>query len=106
MKKIIKVLGIIIISIIVLFCIYITEESLRLKSNNGALPLIITDQTKYSISAIKPGEEVKIEYKSFGYKLIVRYTLSEQSSEDNKIISIIGEEFWLFNKTLLWGWIS
>lgn len=102
MKKFI----ILIISMICLFSAYIIEESVRLKVNDEAKPLVIFDQTKLCVSCLRPGEEQEIEYYGFGYLVKIRYSVFEKSSNDNKIINVIGKEFLLFNKLRLWAWIS
>lgn len=106
MKKSIKTFVIVIISLVSLFLIFIVEESIRIKSNSGAKPLFIVNQTKSCVSCMEVGDEALIEYKSLGYKIKVRYSISPKSTEDNKIVQVIGKEFFLFNKLRLWGWIS
>ena len=106
MKKIFKIICILLIIIISAFLIFIIEESIRLRNHPGAMPLVLTDQTKYCVSCMKIGEETEIEYYSIGYKLKVRCTLSEDSTEEDKTIIITGQEFMLFNKFKLWAWIS
>ena len=105
-NKVCKIICFVLLAVVLLFSIFIAEESIRLKSNDEALPLIITDQTKYCVSCIQEGEEINMEYYSIGYKVNVRYMMSEESSDDNRIILVIGKEFRLFNKFMLWGWIS
>ncbi len=95
MKKIISLILIIIISI---FIVFIVEESIRLKSYEKT-PLIIMGRTKYCISCIEPGETIDYSYYSLGFTLEVTY----YKSMDNKIL-ILGKEFKLFNKYVLWGW--
>lgn len=106
MKKLLKIISIILIVTLSIFIIFICEESIRLKHNTEALPIIVTDKTKNCISCIEPGEDLEVEYLSIGYKTKIRYSLSEESSVDNKIIIISGKEFLLFNKIRLWAWIS
>lgn len=97
----------IVLSIIVgLFLIYICEESIRLKSNDTALPLIITDKTKYCVECINIGEEIEMEYYSIGYKVKMRYYKDPKSHDDLVFIGVTGKEFMLFNKFRLWAWIS
>ena len=62
MKKVFKIIRIILIVIIGIFALFITEESIRLKFNNGSKPLIVLGRTKYCISCLEPGEEINFEY--------------------------------------------
>ena len=105
MKKILKAVGIILAVMICLFLIFLAEESIRLKADSSAQPLFILDKTKYSVSDIRPGEELEVNYYSIGYKSTVRYFRPEESSGDSDIM-VTGKEFMLFNKFRLWAWIS
>ena len=93
-------------TVIGLFIIFVSFECIRLKMYEGTKPLLITDETKYCVSCIKPGEEIEMEYYSLGFKLKTRYYLSKDSSDDNKIILVNGEEFLLFNRYRIWAWIK
>lgn len=92
--------------ILAIFCGFIFNEAIRLKRNPTALPWIVTDQTKYCVSCIEKGEELEMEYYSIGFKVKMKYYLSDESTEDNKIIGVSYKEFLLFNKYRLWAWIS
>ena len=96
MKKVFKIIRIILIVIIGIFALFITEESIRLKINDSSKPLIVFDRTKYCISCLEPGEEIDFEYFSLGYKIKVKYYMSEDSSDDNKMVKVMGKEFYLF----------
>ena len=100
-KKII----IICISIVCIYALFITEESIRFKKDSYALPLIVLNKIDKCIDCVSLGEEVEVEYKSIGFKTKLKYTLSPQSHDDLRFVSVIGKEFYLFNKILLWGWI-
>lgn len=89
-----------------IYTIFVVEECTRTKKDNYALPYIITDRTKYNVSALQPGEEMSVEYYSVGFKVVVKYTLSPESHDDLAFVSVVGKEFWLFNTFLLWGWVS
>lgn len=106
MKRRLNVFGIILGIIVSLFIVFIVEESMRLQKNDNALPLIITDRTKYCVECIEIGEEIEVEYLSLGYKVKVKYTVSPKSHDDLRFIQIIGKEFLLFNKIRLWAWIA
>lgn len=101
-----KIIIIIAIAILAIFTIYITEESIRLKHKIDDKPLIVTDRTKICLTCLEPGEEVDFEWISLGYKVKVKYYMSERSSEDLKLIHTTSKEFLLFNKIRLWAWIS
>ena len=89
--KIIKVIGIIIISIIAVYILFITEEIIRL-SNSLQEPLIIIEE-KNSYDSVT--------YKSLGYTLNRNYYCK---SDDLCIVNEV--EFLLFDKYFIWGWIS
>ena len=106
MKKLFKICLIIIASLVVLFGVFIAEESIRLNKVKGSMPLIVLGRTKCSPSCAEIGDDITIEYYGFGYKLDIRYYHSTESSEDNDIYKITSEEFRLFNKFLIWAWIE
>lgn len=87
---------------IALFITFITEEAIRLKCEEQAIPVVITDRTKYCIDCIRPGETLEVEYMSLGYKVKMNYYLSDKHSNDNKVIEVTKKEFLLFNKYRLW----
>ena len=107
MKKIIKKLLIIFITVLFLYAIYIVEENIRLK-NGGRNPLIIVGKDSHCDGDKMEHLEkkYKTDCKGIGYRIKREYILDEKSSEDNRIYIKIKEEFWLFDKYLLWGWIS
>ncbi len=88
MKKFLKFTGITIVSIILIYVLFIVEESIRLSNNAVAKPLIVFEEYKT--------REITI-YKSIGFTL--------KNDECNKGLCG-GQEFWLFDKFLIWGWIS
>ena len=107
LTKILKIIGIVIVSILGIYILFVTEECIRLK-NGGQVPLFILRDSQYC-------DGNKMEYmedrytsncKGIGYRIERQYVLDEKSSEDNKIYKPIKEEFWLFDKFLIWGWIS
>ena len=106
LKYFFKVICIILLIIAILFLTYIVEESIRLKTKPYALPLIITGKTEDYLLELKPGEEIEVEYLSFGYNVKIKYYISDFSSADNKNILISGKDFMLFNKFRLWAWIT
>lgn len=99
-----KKLFVIFISIIIVFGLFILEESIRLKQTINSRPLIVfkTD-TNLDVNDLECHEQV---YYSFGYKLTIKYLKDEKSSADNEMYRAISGEFLLFNKLRLWAWIS
>lgn len=90
----------IILSIILLFTllytIFIIEESIRISNDSSAKPLIILkEESDYEI----------ITYYSIGFRLTNRYGYSQIDYEENKKV-IVGQDLWLFDIFLIWGWIS
>ena len=104
MKRLITIVGIVLIALIIFYSLFIIEESIRLKED-GEYPLIILDggycNKKGKIKKTTYGYET--DCKGLGYNIIREYTSKEKDSD---IYYIIREEFWLFDKFLLWGWVS
>ena len=90
-KKLFKVVGIIFISFIMLFALFIVEEIIRL-SESLQEPLIVIEETNTYDS---------VTYKSLGYTLNRNYNCL---SDDLCIVNEV--EFLLFDKYFIWGWIS
>lgn len=95
MKKFLKILSIIILSLIACYTIFIIEESVRLSKNQHSKPLIIINE--YS-------DNNTTRYESIGFHLTNKYG-APGIDEKAKVICI-GQEIWLFNHFLIWGWIS
>lgn len=95
------------LSILIVFSLFIIEESIRLEKVPNTKPLII-----FKIdSDIQNGEatitnEHEERYKSLGFILKDRYLKDPNSSEDNIAYQLIGRGFYLFGKFRLWEWIS
>ena len=91
MKKYLKIIGIIILTIIILYTLFITEEVIRL-SKSLQEPLIVFEQTNTYDS---------VTYKSLGYTLNRNYNCLSDG------LCIVNEvEFLLFDKYFIYGWIS
>mgnify|MGYP003322431654 CR=1 FL=1 len=90
-KKLVKVIGIMIISFIIIFALFIAEEIIRL-SKSLQEPLIVIEETNTYDS---------VTYKSLGYTLNRNYNCL---SDDLCIVNEV--EFLLFDKYFIWGWIS
>lgn len=92
MKKIIKIVGIVLLSIMGVYTIFVVEESIRLSKDSSNKPLIILKETNIDKSV-----DDTVCYDSIGFKLVNKYGLES---------SMVGQEFWLFDTFMLWGWIS
>ena len=97
MKKIVKIVGIVLLSIIGIYTIFVIEESIRLSRDVDAKPMIVIFKTDLNKSV-----NSSVTYDSVGFKLINKYS---DTNVDEKLV-IIGQEFWLFDTFMLWGWIS
>ena len=82
--------------IILIYSFFVLEESIRISNNLDAKPLIVLNK-EYNYD--------KVTYNSIGFKLTNRYGFV-QLNYDNDEKVILGQELWLFNVFLLWGWIN
>ena len=90
-KKVAKVIGIVIVSFVFAYTLFIIEEVVRL-SNSLQEPLIVLEEVNAYDS---------VTYKSLGYTLKRNYYCK---SDDLCIVNEV--TFLLFNKYFIWGWIS
>lgn len=97
MKKVLKIIGIVLLSIIGIYTIFVIEESIRLSNNVDAKPMLVIFKTDFNKSV-----NSSVTYDSIGFKLINKYSDTNVNEEP----FIIGQEFWLFDTFMLWGWIS
>lgn len=104
LKRILKTIMISLIALVCLYSIFIIEETIRLK-NGGIKPLIIISGTCDGDKTVHL-EDYETSCHSIGFTLNRSYILDDQSSEDNRIFMKTKEELWLFDKYLIWGWIS
>ena len=104
MNKIIKIIITIIISIILIYTLFVTEESIRLKKEERK-PLIILNGT-CDINEMPYDNYFEITCRSIGFKIKRRYEYEARAESDVRIGYITKAEFWLFDKFLIWGWIS
>ena len=98
MKRIFKIIGIIILSIIGIYTMFIIEESIRLSNDLEAKPIIVISKNN-----LNKGTDKDVVYYSLGFKFINKY--GNPQVEDEEMV-IVGQEFWLFDTFMLWGWIS
>ena len=92
MKKILKIIGKSIGIIILIYTLFIAEESIRLAVDKSSQPLIIFEE-KY----INNGEDCI--YKSLGFNYTTSFTC--RSSD---LCFLFSQEFKLFDKILMWAW--
>ena len=96
MKNVLKTIVLMIVLMIVSFSLFISEESVRLSNNSDFKPLIILS---------KESSYQKIAYNSIGFSLINEYGYGQLDFNKTKKV-IVGQTFLLFDKFLIWGWIS
>ena len=77
------------------FGIFIVVERIRIENDIHAKPYIILKEENYDNSIV---------YHSIGYKLVNKYSDLEVTHGVNRMC--IGQEMWLFNYFMIWGWIS
>lgn len=95
MKKTLKIIIPIFLLPLLLYALFIIEESIRLLNNKLAKPLIVFNET-YS------GPNGDVTYQSLGFKLKNRYGCPP--SKD--LCYVIGQTFYLSDNYILWSWIS
>ena len=103
MKKNIKIIIIILASIIFIYALFITEESIRIEK--GGEPLIILNGT-CNHNEIPLTNNYETTCQSIGFKIKRRYAYEFTPASDVRTFYLVKEEFWLFDKFLIWGWIS
>ena len=96
MKKYLKITMIVMLSVVVIYVLFITEEVIRLSHNSLAEPLIVFEE-EYT------GDDGDVTYKSLGFTLTTEIA---KFSENKDMVYPISQELWLFDKFLIWGWIS
>lgn len=96
MKKVLKVLGIVVLCVVLIWCLYVTVEAIRLRTMKlGLEPLIALERVE---------DDTKLYYKGLGYS--VTYQIHKKQNYDLILTSILGGEFRLFDKILIWVWIE
>ena len=96
MKKVLKILGIVLLSIILILCLYVTVEAIRLRTMKlGLEPLISLERVE---------DDTKLYYKGIGYS--ITYQIHKNQNYDLMLVEIQGAEFRLFDKILIWAWIE
>lgn len=96
MEKVLKIIGIVILSVVLIWCLYVTVEAIRLRTMKlGLEPLIALERVE---------DDTKLYYKGLGYS--VTYQINKEQNYDLILTSILGGEFRLFDKILIWAWIE
>ena len=95
MKKILTI----ILSIVCIYILFVGEECIRLNNNVNSKPVIILKEEDNF-------DKNEYTYYSLGFKLKKEYLVDEKSHDDLRFLNIVGEEFYLFDKILLWAWIE
>ena len=94
MNKVIKIFGIVLLSLVLIWCLYVTVEAIRLRTMKlGLKPLITLERVE---------EDTKLYYKGLGYS--VTYQVETERDYDLVLIKVYGGEFRLFDKILIWSW--
>jgi len=96
MKKIIKNIFLVSLLVVFIYVLFIMEESIRLSNNSLAVPLIVFEES-YS------DDDNNVIYESIGFTLTTKFANFSGSTD---MVYPIAQEFWLFDKFLIWGWIS
>ena len=102
MKKVIKLIVILVVSLLTIYILFLTEESIRLQK--GGEPLIILNEPCDNTQISNFSYETTCH--SIGFKIKKRYTYEPRPESDVRIVYLVEEEFWLFDKFLIWGWVS
>ena len=91
MKKVLKIVGILLLCFVLIWCLYVTVDAIRLRTMKlGLEPLITLEQV---------GEETKLHYTGLGYN--VTYSIDKEQKYDMVNIRVYGGEFRLFDKILI-----
>jgi len=90
--KTLKIIGKIISIIVLIYVLFIGEESIRLAVKKSGRPLIVFEE-----QYINDGEE--LIYIGFTY---INYFTCRSSD----LCFLFSQEFWLFDKILMWAWAN
>lgn len=106
MKKIFIFIGILFISILSIFVLFLSIETIRLYGSKDSKPLVILDS--YTLARLdNEGDIIKRNRidKSLGFSMNYEVDLDKKrSSVDNLVYKVNSKEFKLFNKISIWKW--
>ncbi len=93
-KRLRRTLGIVLLSLVVCFALYVGVDCVRLKNAEaGTKPLIVLREEE---------TETRVVYRGIGY--VVSYEKREFIAGCIAEERVCGAEFDLFGKILIWGW--
>ena len=101
MKKL-KIIGIILIAIIVIFTLFVIVELTRFNNHLGVEPLIKTGVTDFYVGTDSNLSEEKMHV--IGFTVEYEYFVQREENSDNQINEVISGEFKLFDKIILSAW--
>ena len=101
MKKL-KIVGIILIVIIVIYTLFVTVELIRFNNNLGVEPLIKTGVIDSYVST--DSNLSKEEMYGIGFTVEYEYFVQREENNNNQINEVISGEFKLFDKIILSAW--
>lgn len=104
MKKALKMVILVLISIIIIYAIYIGVEVYRFNNKLGRKPLITTGTINVKIAA---GNNLQIEkINGLGFSIQYEYLVSYKENSDHQVLQVFSGNFKLFDKILLSAWVS
>ena len=101
MKKL-KIIGIILIAIIVIFTLFVIVELTRFNNHLGVEPLIKTGVTDFYVGTDSNLSKEKMH--GIGFTVEYEYFVQREENSDNQINEVISGEFKLFDKIILSAW--
>lgn len=93
--------GVFLLGFILIFFLFICEESVRLRYDNKAVPLIAFDKTKYCVTCLEKDETATVEYYSLFFKTDVEYVGLGYGE-----YKVTRKEFYLLYRILTWAWVE
>ena len=96
MKKVLKIIGIVLLCLVLIWCIYVTIDCIRLRTIKlGLKPIITLEHSE---------ENNRLNYTGLVYN--VSYYIDKKQDYDLILYDIYGAEFRLFDKLLIWAWVE
>lgn len=103
MKTFIKL----IIVLVILYGFFLAEESIRIKYSRQDPIYIIKSSGECDSEEVEHTEKsYQTSCKGLGYRIDREYLLGGEVDDESKGYVLVKEEFWIFDKFMLWGWIS